>query len=53
LLNYFQIAGRFPQRRRDIPQAAVSFVARQLQVCPSSVVAAVSDVSTVNWQTCG
>lgn len=32
LLKYFQIAGRFPHRRRDIPQAAVSFVARQLQV---------------------
>lgn len=32
LLKYFQIAGRFPHRRRDIPRAAVSFVARQLQV---------------------
>jgi hypothetical protein len=32
LLKYFQIAGRFPHRRRDIPQAVVSFVARQLQV---------------------
>ena len=32
LLKYFQIAGRFPHRRRDIPQAAVSFIARQLQI---------------------
>jgi hypothetical protein len=32
LLKYFQIVGRFPHRRRDIPQAAVTFVARQLRI---------------------
>jgi TnpA family transposase len=32
LLKHFQIAGRFPHRRRDVPQSGVAFVARQLQV---------------------
>ena len=32
LLKYFQIAGRFPRRHRDVPQAAAAFVARQMQV---------------------
>jgi hypothetical protein len=32
LLKHFEIEGRFPRRQRDIPQAAVDFVARQLNI---------------------
>lgn len=32
LLKYFQIEGRFPRRQRDVPQAAIEFVARQLEI---------------------
>lgn len=38
LLKYFEIEGRFPRRQRDIPQAAVEFVARQLNI-PAAVFA--------------
>jgi TnpA family transposase len=32
LLKYFEIEGRFPHRQRDIPQAAVEFMARQVNI---------------------
>lgn len=32
LLKYFEREGRFPLRRRDVPQAAVAFVARQMEI---------------------
>ena len=31
LLKYFQLVGRFPYRRRDIPRAAIEFLTRQMQ----------------------
>lgn len=31
LLKYFQIEGKFPRHRREIPQAAIAYVARQLK----------------------
>jgi TnpA family transposase len=36
LLKYFQIEGKFPRHRREIPQTAVDYVARQLKL-PSEV----------------
>ena len=38
LLKYFEIEGRFPRRQRDVPQAAVEFVARQLKI-PAAIFA--------------
>lgn len=34
LLKYFQIEGKFPRYRREIPQTATDYVARQLKVSP-------------------
>lgn len=34
LLKYFQIEGKFPRHRREIPQTAVDYVARQLKLSP-------------------
>ena len=34
LLKWFQYAGRFPQRKQEIPSAVVQFLARQLEVSP-------------------
>jgi len=34
LLKYFQIEGRFPRRRHDVPQTAIDYVAKQLRVAP-------------------
>ena len=34
LLKWFEIEGRFPKTRNDIPAQAVAFVAKQLQVTP-------------------
>jgi TnpA family transposase len=34
VLKYFQIEGRFPRRRREVPQAVIEYVAKQLQVTP-------------------
>lgn len=36
LLKYFQIEGRFPHRQRDVPQVAIEFVARQLEIAPAA-----------------
>ena len=43
MLKYFRIAGRFPHRRRDVPQAGMVFVARQLQVSEAIL-------DEYNWQ---
>ena len=32
LLKYFQIEGKFPRHRREVPQTAVDYVARQLKL---------------------
>ena len=32
LMRYFRLHGRFPRSRRDLPTAAVGYVARQLRV---------------------
>jgi hypothetical protein len=32
LLKYFQIDGRFPRQKHDVPVAAIAFVARELDV---------------------
>ena len=34
LLKYFQVDGRFPRRQRDVPQAAIAYVAKQLKISP-------------------
>jgi len=34
LLKYFQLEGKFPRHRREIPQAALTYVARQLKISP-------------------
>ncbi len=34
LLKYFQIEGKFPHHRRETPQAAIDYVARQLKLSP-------------------
>ena len=34
LLKYFQIEGKFPRHRREIPQAAIDYIARQLKLSP-------------------
>lgn len=34
LLKYFQLEGRFPRHRREIPQTALTYIARQLKVSP-------------------
>jgi hypothetical protein len=35
LLKYFQVDGRFPRRQRDVPQAALEYVAKQLKISPN------------------
>jgi Domain of unknown function (DUF4158) len=32
LLKYFQIDGRFPRQKHDVPVAAIAFIANQLDV---------------------
>ena len=34
LLKYFQLEGKFPRHRREIPQTAINYVARQLKLSP-------------------
>lgn len=34
LLKYFQLEGKFPRHRREMPQTAVNYVARQLKLAP-------------------
>lgn len=43
LFKYFQIVGRFPRRRQDVPTPAITFVARQFSLDPASF-------SDYNWQ---
>lgn len=43
LLKYFQIEGRFPRHRRDVPITAIDYVARQLKLSPDTY-------STYSWQ---
>ena len=43
LLKYFQIEGRFPRHRRDVPIIAIDYVARQLKLAPDTY-------STYAWQ---
>ena len=43
LLKYFQIEGRFPRHRRDVPITAIDYVARQLKLSPDTY-------STYAWQ---
>ena len=37
LLKYFQIEGRFPGHRRDVPMMAIDYVARQLKLSPCRI----------------
>lgn len=37
LMRYFRLHGRFPRSRRDLPTAAVGYVARQLRVPSASI----------------
>ena len=37
LMRYFRLHGRFPRSRRDLPAAAVGYVARQLRVPSASI----------------
>jgi hypothetical protein len=32
LLKYFQVDSRFPRRQRDVPQAAIEYIAKQLNI---------------------
>ena len=36
LLKFFQMEGRFPANKNEVPQAVIEYVARQTEVAPTS-----------------